>query len=87
MPESKLRREKLYHLLCSYILTASCEIGWYQYGDECFLFLIGELPFDLANEQCQQLNAYLTSIVNDEEKQFIVDVWNQLDIEDKPDSW
>ena len=49
--------------------------------------MINKSPFDVASEQCVQEGGYLATISNDEEQQFLDDVWHGMDLQETPNAW
>ena len=70
-----------------FIYIESCDTGWYSHDDACFIFTKEQLPFDLASEQCKQHNGYLTTIINEREKHFLVDTWSGMHLQEITQSW
>ena len=52
----------------------SCDTGWQRYGTACYFVSAEEISFYDAKDVCQGAGAQLTSIHDDDEYSFIMDM-------------
>lgn len=52
-----------------------CDQGWTDFKDYCYTVLVGDVVANIARNRCESMGASLSSVWSQEEKQFIVSLW------------